>query len=120
MSSQRDPDTFGELFVATVTRFVEFTFHTLDPAFVEKALHGDPIDVAAHKLVGQMCREVRGSTGSDAELMWSDVGAVMDRVAKLHLGVRWPDVPIELPASPDAPAVGATKPMGSGGSNESN
>jgi len=94
------PDSFGELFVGSMVRFVEFTFHTLDPAFVEKALRGNDIETAAWKLVTQACEKVQGGRGKEAALTWADVGAVMDEVARLHLGVRYPDVPIELPEAP--------------------
>jgi hypothetical protein len=88
-------------FTPTMLAFIRWYFRTLDPKFTKELFAGKSLNQAARSVFTDITSNVRGNRKSDIMLTVTDYGAIMDRIAALHLrtrhgeeAVRQEDVPL--------------------------
>ena len=75
-------------FSPTMLAFLRWFFRTLDPKFTEPLFAGRSLDQVAAETFSDIAAQVRGNRHVDKRLTAGDYGAIMDRIAALHLRVR--------------------------------
>jgi hypothetical protein len=75
-------------FIPIMQAFVAWYLRALDLRFVKELLAGRTIEVAAEEIVSIIVGKVRGNRGDNVRVWAADYGAVMDRIAALHLRTR--------------------------------
>ncbi len=75
-------------FKPTMLAFLKWFFRTLDRRFTEPLLAGRTLEQAAQEVFDDIAANVRGNRDSDVTLTAADHGAIMDRIAALHIRTR--------------------------------
>lgn len=87
------------ILVETMRIWVALLFGTLDPDFTAEFLVDRTLDELVDGLVESTFREVQAGRPDAEPFTAADCGAVMDRLALLHLRTRYPDCQIDVPAA---------------------
>jgi hypothetical protein len=75
-------------FRPTMLAFLQWFLRTLDREFTEPLLAGRTLEDAAEQVFDDIAANVRGNRDSDVTLTATDYGAIMDRIAALHIRTR--------------------------------
>lgn len=78
-------------FVPTMLAFLKWFFLTLDSRFTDELFAGRTVEEASEEVFADIAATVRGNRQPDLKVMVADYGAMMDRVAALHLRTRHGD-----------------------------
>ncbi|MEO1009589.1 MAG: hypothetical protein AAFX79_13585 [Planctomycetota bacterium] len=90
-------DAIAEAFLYAMNEFLLFFFASLDEDFVKQFLRGGTREEAAQAMLGDVVARVRGNRPDEAAFGPMDIGAVMDRLAALHLQVRHGEEAVNVP-----------------------
>ena len=75
-------------FKPTMLAFIQWFFRTLAPEFTKPLLAGHSEEEAAEQVFGSIVETVRGNRSDGQTISASDYGAIMDRIAALHIRTR--------------------------------
>lgn len=75
-------------FVPTMVAFLKWFFLTLDSRFTKELLAGRTFEEASEEVFDEVAATVGGNRG-DVRVTAADYGAMMDRIAALHLRTRY-------------------------------
>jgi hypothetical protein len=75
-------------FTPSMLSFLQWFFCTLDSEFTEQFFAGRSVEEVAEQVFGDIVATMRGNRAMEGELTPIDYGAVMDRIAALHLRTR--------------------------------
>jgi hypothetical protein len=75
-------------FAPTMMSFLVWYFRSLDPEFVSALCGTRTLEEAATQVYEDIIGKVRGNRDPLSAVMAADYGAIMDRIAALHLRTR--------------------------------